>query len=219
MTQVVTKRHEVDRRLHDLGLTSEVLRRAIRAGELERVSCTDLDPKSFPGTAAWAFTVRSIREQLLPQGWRYQNKKNLPLVIEPVRRIALVVTSGSAATGDSTLEPTTKYPKGPVVAGQVQVNRRQFLLFGESQFSPLPLQSELITWLLLIRVEYRPQNEDIGEHVAFCELSLPSEINEKGFVTVWAERIILDPVKLDEPRRRDDEDEEFDLDVPVTRRK
>jgi hypothetical protein len=219
MVKVIQKIREVDHRLQELGLTSEILRLAVRAGELERVSCTELDPRSYPGTAAWALTIRSLREQLLPLGCRYQNKKNLPLIIDPVRRLAFVVTSGSSATGDPTLEPTTKYPKGPVVAGQIRVNRQQLTLFGDSRFAPLPLKEETITWLLLIRVEYRPKNETAGEHVAFCELSLPSEINEKGFVTSWAERIILEPVKLDQPRRRDDDDDEVEFDVPVTRRK
>jgi hypothetical protein len=218
--QVLTKRQEVDRRLLDLGLTQEILRDAVRAGELERVSCTPLDPKSFPGTAAWALCVRKLREFLLPRGWKFLNKKNLPLVVDPVRLNAIVVTSGSAATGLADREPTTKYPQGPATAGQVKVNRQQGVLFGEARFMPLPLKNEFVTWLLLIRVEHKPQDDgSVVEHRAVCELSLPAEINEKGMVTAWAERIILDTVKLDEPAQRKDDDEEEELDVPVTRRK
>lgn len=223
ITQVYSEALKVDRRLRQLGLTSEILRSAIAAGELERVSCTELDPKSFPGISAWGFTVRHLRQRLLPRGWRKEDTSNLPLVIEPRLGIALAIAAGSPATGLAELTPTTKHPKGPMTWNQVTVNRLQQVLFpDQSDLIPTPAEEERITWFLLIRTEYRPGIDDSGEHIARCELSLPAELDEHGFVSLWFERIILDPVTLDSvslPSDNDDEDQdEAEFDVPVTRR-
>lgn len=212
---------EVAAKLRSIGLTSEILRAAITAGELERVSCTDLDPLSYPGTSAWGHTVRHLRRLLLPLGWRQENPSNLALIVEPVRRIAIAVTAGSRATGIADLSPTTKHQKGPMIQDQVLVNRRQLLLFKDDRrFLPTPRLDERLTWLLLVRAEYNPRTASTGDHIARCELSLPAEINEDGFVIKWWERIILEPVRLDQvPAPKWTEgDLETEFDVPVRRR-
>ncbi|MFN7962702.1 MAG: hypothetical protein U0002_15645 [Thermoanaerobaculia bacterium] len=149
------------------------------------------------------------------------SKNNLPLVVDPVRRIAIAVTSGSETVGDPSLGacPTTKYPKGPVFVHQVQVNRRQLVMFPERSHTPLPIDGEFVTWLLMVRSEYHPKTEAVGEHVAFCELSLPAEIDEEGYVTAWAERIVLEPVRLDQSRPQERALIEEEIIVPVSRRR
>jgi hypothetical protein len=220
--QMFVQPHEIDARLQRLGLTETMLREAIRAGELERSSCTSLNPRTFAGMAAWGWAVARFREQVIPQGWRIDDKNNLPLTIDPVRRTAIVLTSGSAATGDPARTPTTKYPKGSMTAGQVEVNQQQLALFfaDKPKLVPTPRRSELFTWLLLIRPEYDPRHE---RFLAHCELSLPGAINPKGWVCEWEERIILQPVILDDivlgkPADGDPDDRGEEYDVPVKRK-
>jgi hypothetical protein len=221
--QMHVQPHEVDSRLRRLGLTETIIREAIRAGELERASCTSLNPRPYPGVAAWSWTVATFRQQTIPQGWRIEDKNNLPLTIDPVRHTAIVITSGSAATGDPKRMPTTKYPKGRMTAGQVKINQRQLtLLFADKpKLVPTPHRSELFTWLLLIRPEYDPKRE---RFLAHFELSLPAAIDQKGFVTEWEERIIFTPVILDDivlgkPDNGPDGGRDAeDIDIPVKRK-
>jgi|SRR5580693_8726482 hypothetical protein len=218
--KVAAEPWDVDANLAALGLKREQLREAVRLGELERVSCTDLDPQSFPGTTAWAHTIRYLRADLLLEGWVPQNKNNLPLTVHPVRHLGILVTSGSPGTGDPDGEPTTKYPKGPMTASQVKANR-QLLLFGDTpRVLRVPRKDDVVTWCLLVYAVFYPRNETIGTHIAKCELSLPAAIDEDGYVCEWGKRIILEPVRLDDiPTRRDIGDEDGgEIDVPVKRR-
>jgi hypothetical protein len=223
MAKVLAVQWEVESRLASMGLTAIILHNAIRAGELERISCTSLDPRSYPGVAAWALTVRRLREQLKPEGWIAEDKNNLPLVIEPVRHIAIAVTSGNPDTGERAGEPTTKHPKGPMIAGQVEINQQQFSLFFRDapRLVPIPRAEELLTWLLLVYATFQPHNESEGTHIAKCELSLPAAIDEAGYVCRWEERILLEPVRLDDvprPGHAGEDEEDTGYDVPVTRR-
>lgn len=214
---------EVDSGLASLGVTEEILRDAVLAGELERVSCTPLDPLSHPGSSAWGLTVRRLRESLLPRGWRQENVQALPLTVEPELGIAISVNAGSEATGVAGLNPTTKHQKGRLLRDQVVENRRQLNLFEtDRRFIPTPEESERLTWILLIHSTYNPRSSNEGEQVARCELSLPAEVDEAGFVSQWETRIILQPVRLDgypSPNRgEDEEDGDVEIDVAVTPR-
>jgi hypothetical protein len=109
-----------------------------------------------------------------------------------------------------------------MTADQVRVNQQMDLFGATSRFRPMPHRSEFTTWCLLIQAAFYPRDEFIGTHIAQCELSLPLAIDEDGFVCEWSERIILEPVRLDDiPTRRenpDDDEGETEIDVPVTRR-
>lgn len=212
---------EIVKRLAHSGLPSlEILSEAVIAGELRRVSCTPLDAPTYPGFSAWGDVVRRLRELLIPHGWWPKNVNNLPLVVDPVRKVGIAVAAGTDGVGKLGRHPTTKQPKGAVARGLIVANRGQMNIFGDDdrRLVPMPKASDITTWLLLIFTEYKPRSEDAGDHVAYCELSLPKEIDEEGFITKWAERIILPPVRIDEPPALPQEDDdEDDLDVPVSR--
>lgn len=182
---------ETEGRLKELRLSTEVLVDAVRTGELERLSCTDLDPASAAGFEAWRWAVRRLRELLVPRGWRAVNDRNLPLVVEPSLSIAVAVTSGDDSTG-TLFPPTTLHPKGPATETYIEVNRRQLLLFpAQPSFVPTPSRSERVTWLLLVR----PRKDSVR-----VELSLPASIDEFGYIQSWRERLILAPFRMDDPR-------------------
>ena len=64
-----TESADVETKLDCMGLTAEILREAVIVGQLHRSSCTVNDPPSIPGTEAWRWTVRTLRELLIPMGW------------------------------------------------------------------------------------------------------------------------------------------------------
>lgn len=219
ISKVKVRPLEVATRVRQLGLKVSELRDAIRAGELERHSCTALDPKSAPGWEAWRWTVRRLREILIPRGFTWLDRDNLPLVVNPKTGVAIAVATGDTATGkaDPKLWPTTKYPRGPTAHRYIAVNRLLRLPFdwdNEVAPMPAPIDDELVTWLLLIHST---------EKAVRAELSLPSKVDENGYIVEWEERLILNPVSLDEESdpmtdsRHDDEGDEA-LDVPVAPR-
>ena len=120
---VLSKPTEVTDALAEIGLSFDVLRDAMLAGETARDSCTANDPSNAAGFDAWARTVRALRERLTLAGWVRNDSDGLPTVIAPSGEIAIVVATGDEATGDRDKTPKTKYPKGPDYHGR---GRAQF---------------------------------------------------------------------------------------------
>jgi hypothetical protein len=209
--------HVVTNRVAQLGLAVEELRKAVWAGEIARQDCTPLDPVAIPGTEAWRWATRRLREFKVIHGWRPDDRHGFPLVVNPTTAVAVAVSSGTRETGkdEPGKWPTTRNPKGSVVDGIVRQQRRQLLLPEMEESTPLvasPDQNEFMVWFLLVYF-------DPKEEKAFCELSRPSAIDENGFIEDWDERIILAPVDLEEFSAEDGDGEaDSDIDVRVTRK-
>lgn len=179
---------DVNARLEELSLSIEVLHEAIKAGEMYRSDCTENDPLSLPGFIAWGKTVRSLREILVLSGWTRLNDHGMPLVVSPEGDFALGVTTGNIDTGNPEAVPKTRNSKGPATEAAVRLNGQMcFGFYKETIREVSPIQSDRLTWLLLVS----RRSEEIR-----CELSLPSEIGEDQRVENWNERIILPPVLI-----------------------
>lgn len=217
---LVAEPYLVEARLAELGLTSDLLRHSVRAGMLERLACSDYDPTSARGYELWRVANRTLRE-LAIQGadpeWRKVDERNQPLIVNPLRRVAVTASSGNEQTGngDVSRPPTTKNPKGQVTSELVIANEQAFLFPQSPSAIRTPRRSERATWLLLIW----PTGSE-----ARCELSLPRAMS-KGYIVGWHERLMLEPVALDEepvaisPAGPSDGDDLSRFDVPVTRRR
>jgi hypothetical protein len=182
---------------------------------LERLACTEYDPTSARGYELWRVANRTLRE-LAIQGanpeWRKVDERNQPLIVNPLRRVAVTASSGNDQTGNGDVErpPTSKNPKGQVTSELVIANE-QAILFPENPAvirSPRP--SERATWFLLIW----PTGSE-----ARCELSLPKAMSN-GYIVDWHERLMLEPVILDEePIEIVPAGPLSQFDVPVSRRR
>lgn len=221
---------EVENRLEELGLTPEILLKALEAGERGRMSCGPLAPKTSAGFYGWSETATSLREQLLPLGWTIKDEQNLPTVVDPLSKIEIMVSTGTEGTGRSWGEPSSKSEKGDVVKQRVRSNRGQATiaeLLPESsrpvvaKLMSAPSKDETTTWILLLHSNYNPKSTDDGdgEDILYSELSLPDSTDERGNIDHFAERIILDPVRLNDRLLVDEEPEESDdgIDIEVTR--
>lgn len=172
------------RRLADLGVSHESLQRAIAAGHVARITCTDNDPPFIPGTEAWRYTVVTLRDELCPRGWRKDDPGNYSLVINDARKINIVVASGDALTCRSHGSPRTKSLKGLYTEAATIRNRIDGDMFPETlarEVRRVATMLEYPTWILLIYItdeEYR------------AELSLPVDM-EDDQITEWEERIFV----------------------------
>jgi hypothetical protein len=182
-------------RLAELGLDADLIERVVRQADAEASMCTDLDPPIVVGLTRWGKTSRFLREELVPQGWSYDNPRNLARTINPSGEFAIVAATGDELTGLVGLLPGTRYRKGEATAQAIAANGQlafdlgdlgQFRVFGD--LGAAAEEGTLLTWVLLFYCD---------EHEFRVELSLPDGI-EDGRITSWAERIILPSFPRDE---------------------
>jgi len=188
---VRVKPEEVGVRLQELGLTEKVLIDGLEAGLAAKALCTSNHPPNFGGTSFWAEAVRWLRENLIPKGWRRDNSFNFPTIVRHDGKIAIAVAAGDEGTGLPKGNPSTRYERGPVMVGKVEVNQHlpfEHLPAGYGEPDP---DTPEATWLLL---HFRAGDE------LRSELSFPLTINKAGFVETWAERILLRVIPIDPAR-------------------
>jgi hypothetical protein len=200
--------------LAELGLSFEILRKAMCAGEAARDACTANDPPWAAGFDAWARTVRALREILIPQAWTRDDEGHFSSVISPDGHTAIVVATGDVGTGNRGSTPKTKYPRGPATAAAIDSNRAQLKLFEPNDTIPIRTDANVKTWMLVRRRD--------GD-VLFSELSLPIKINEDDDrVEAWATRIVFQPITISSdpvPEQAERAEQSEEIEVKVVRRR
>jgi hypothetical protein len=119
-------------RFEERGVAVEALQRAIAAGHAARITTTPNDAPQFPGTYAWALTLRTLRDELCPRGWRKADPGNFSLVINDKRKINIVVESGDRFTRLAYASPRTKSLKGLYIEAVALRNRVETDLFPDT---------------------------------------------------------------------------------------
>ena len=180
--------HDAENRLKELGLTFEDLTTSLSAGYLARSSCTNNDVPMYPGITQFNHTVRMLRQRLIPRGWEKSDKGGYSRIISPCGKYAIAVSSGCDFTGKAEYAPSTRHPKGNCTEDIVKANCTQLNFFSDNSQSD---EEESNTKTTLILLYYDDENEIRGE------LSLPEAI-QGGYITGWAERIILPIQKIDD---------------------
>lgn len=199
-------------RLAELGLTMDDFVAVVQASEMERRSCSPLEPSVSPGFKAWATAFRILAEQLMPRGWQRVETKGLPRLLNLDSSVAIAIVGGDEATGqtDGDSEPKSKTPRGPRSVFLVRSNERQLVIpFAERELRPLPPEQEEITWWLLIYSD--------GINALRAELALPVGLGEDSRLSVWEERIVLAiPEFSFAPHdHQDDEEPPFEMEINV----
>jgi hypothetical protein len=200
-TQIYAESNEVDDCLARLGLTRDTFVTAAKEGLAAFAACTANHPVTFPGTAQWADTNRSLRDGLVASKWTRRNETNQPLVINQAKTMAITAVSGDASTGCKDEFPSTRSSKGPRVADAIRANQGRF----EFMDDPAPVVASMkipgrSTWLFLFC-------RDMKQNELRYELSKPASMNEDGHVSGWLERIIFPPTPFDENVPRIGEDD------------
>ncbi|WP_425907615.1 hypothetical protein [Nitrobacter sp. TKz-YC02] len=200
------------RRLAELGISVEAVIRALQAGQLARLSCTPNDPPFIPGTEAWRFVVRTLREELLSKGYRKSDPNNFSLIINDARKLNICVASADTLTRSTSGDPKTKHLKGLFLEAATIRNRHTGGLFPEDIPEEVRVAISVLeypTWMLLIYIT----DDEIR-----AELSYPDKI-EDGQIVSWKERIFIPDSADDSGGMRNPlVDSEPDIDVPVRRK-
>jgi len=201
-------------RFAELGVPVEALSKAIAAGHSGRLLCTENDPPFIPGTEAWRFVIRTLRDELLPlgKGWRKADPGNFSLVINDIHQINIVAASADAFVCRTHGQPRTNSLKGLYYEAAAARNTINGDLFPDTLSNNVRMAAatlEYPTWVLLTHID---DNDFRGE------LSLPARIEDQRIVE-WAERIFV-------PKDEDyfgnvtlPEDDEGPIFDPVVRRK
>jgi hypothetical protein len=206
---------DVNSRLAELGLTAPILKEAIQRGFASWASCTPNYPSNYPGISAWANTVAALRELLHSEGWTRQDEGNLPVTVDPAKRVSILVSTGDEYTGLTDLTPSTQSSKGPRTVNVVEGNAQQIPLFDFKKARPEieNQNTERLTWILLF-------HRDKASNEVRSELSCPVKINEDGQIDSWAERIILPAIPFggDNVEVRNDVPKTPQIDVKIKRK-
>lgn len=215
LSSIVLEGFDAEQRLHELGLRANRLRGALGYGYGYAASCTSHNPLTLPGTMAWGFTIGALRDDLVSDGWTVGRHRNLETVIHPSASHGVLVTSANSHAGNPGGELRTRYRKGDATALAVSQNAQMSLGLIATDQADVALLSEVEaqagqTWLLLHRLD--PMAEVIR-----AELSLPDYI-EHGWITGWAERIMLEPIDFSTDVDMATDDGDDDIDIAVVRR-
>ena len=209
MTDIYSTYTQASARLTEIGVPIEPLIRAVRAGFDGRGFCTDNDPPFIPGTEAWRYVVRTLREELLPLGWRKSDPGNYSLVSTDQRELNVVVASADSFVQSLNSAPRTRSLKGLYTEAAIARNTLNLDLFPETLAENVRVAAaslEYPTWILMIYItdeEYR------------AELSFPEDI-EAQKITSWKERIFI-PKDIP-PTFKEPFEDDSDYDIPVRRR-
>ncbi|MFI7633904.1 hypothetical protein [Nonomuraea sp. NPDC049400] len=176
-------------RLTQLGLSTEVIHQALETAAADARTCTALDAPGAPASLFWSRSNRYLREQLIPEDWKFSNRLTILRTIHPSGTFAITAMSASKGVGDPDASVRAKNPKGAAIAELVELNQQLGLFSLEDLGITISEETErnvddLPTWFILYRMD---------ETGIAVEVSLPVKMHGK-YVDTWAERIMVDTI-------------------------
>ena len=116
------------------------------------------------------------------KGWQPLDRRNSPLIISQDQRIAIVVMTGDAETGrDSERQPRNQAEKGGVTQSYVEANSQAKLLYADA-LTQAEQQGASGTQVWVLLYHYDKMLDEVRFE--------PNDFH-KGYITSWAERLIL----------------------------
>lgn len=190
---VIYEKDNAVKKLNDMGLTIELIHRALAKG----VKYQSEKPKNVPilekNLGLWSGTIMALRDELCPLGWNKDDKFGFNKTYIP-NKLVITVSSGDKNVGTLS-SPQTKNTKGAVSEAAVDVNTAKqlsLLDFHSYDFVENNRYSLENTphWFLLYYFD---------KHILKSELSLPSYFNENTQkITGWSERILFPALTCEE---------------------
>lgn len=164
----------------EIGFEVDVLERSIRAGASDAAMVTAHNAASAYGYRFWDAMVTSLRDQLVPAGWRCERPGQLEVVRRPDNRLQITGSLGNDGVGVETADPSCRHDKGESTDAAIRDNQ----LTLDGYLPDGPSWRPMLTWWVL----YRFSGPD--ERRVVSELSLPRE-GIGGRVTDWSVRVLL----------------------------
>ncbi|MFX4228426.1 MAG: hypothetical protein ACFHHU_11285 [Porticoccaceae bacterium] len=205
--KIVRNPLEVDSRLKALGLDVQTVRTIAQKAAAARNEATDIDPVTTPGTLAYIYGVRAIREELLPGGaWQIDRTENIEATYNPSTGKKIVYQNVDVACSANDPQPISGKGEG----AKRLVGTQSYLFPYMEKEEEAKANTEV--WFLCV---------SFHEEEFRVELSCPSSIEGKQFGE-FAERIHVvtkdcwsnDSVMLDQ----DDVVDEVNIDFDISRK-
>ena len=180
---------DAEARLGQLGLTIDLLHRALEDGDNAARQATQFHPVTAAGLFRWLNTVESLRRNLTLGGWESIDVRNAPRITSPDGATILTVAGGNQAVGHPELELQFARERGDATVRAVAINfyiqdRLPFPALADMSAEQDPPGS---TWFLMY---HRLHTTD----ELLCELARPVQMTDSGLAKQWAERVILPPI-------------------------
>lgn len=204
-TDIISADFVVDTELSSLGLSKSILQDAVLRGQLAKRSVTKNHPPIAGGSMAYFETVCALRDKLLPLGWVTDNSNNLCITRHASGECDLIVSTGDQNTGRANGHPTTKNPKGNLAKNYIENNQLSFL---GQEFDVVVDNSVHNTWMLIYFFDHE-------EDEVRLELSIPTSIDEQGYVTQWQKRILIEPISFEQAPNVGNFEPEYGPDVNI----
>lgn len=180
-TLVLIDPGEVDAYLkEELGFELPVLLEALERGGSESAMTTAHNAASSFGYRFWDGLVASLRDQLVPRGWRAERPGGLEVVRRHDNRMQITGSLGDEGVGVEFADPSCRHQKGESSDAAMRTN--QLTLDGLTDSDPG--WKPMLTWWVLYRFA------GLQERRVVPELSLPRQ-GFGGQVNEWAVRILL----------------------------
>jgi len=211
--------------LQAMGVRSDDLRAAARAGHDEAVRVTANDVATRAGYLRWATPLRYLGDVYVPRGFRRERPGGFEVLRSQDGSFDITVAAGTYATGKPNRMPSTRIERGPLTSQAVDTNRDQ-LRFDSNvvPFGRREVKREIapIRWTWLLLHFYDEAADELR-----VELSLPVEFtrksgtdHERGTVSRFDPRLILPPIRLgSDAEIKDDDEGDDEIDIPVDRRR
>lgn len=222
MPQPILKSYvEVGNRLDQLGTSREFMVEVADAMVSARAECTENDPSGARGWRGWQMGTRRNRELHRGYGdWEKDDTDQIASIVNKRTGVRIVVCNTDDGTCIESDIPRNRSKKG--AATDRALEQSQMSLFdGEIEPHPdsvirirqQPVQGRLLTYYLCV---FHDGQEVRAELSCFVE-------SASGFFSSWNERIFIfggeagpaEPIK----RRKPDDDDGSDFDIPVKRKK
>lgn len=176
------------RDLPKLGLTAEIVHRALFAAVTDAQLCTKADAPTASGFILWTRVNRYLREELVPMDWTIRQKDLILRTVHPSGAFAITAISASGGVGQiDARNVRAKNPKGAAVKRVVDKNGTAPFVFGDPRVDDVSLEDEEIpTWFLLYKWQ---------EGVIHTELSYPIDMSG-SFVDKWNPRLLIESLEV-----------------------
>lgn len=201
--------HDATRRLQELGLTNSILQEVVgKVYSKHLVYVTKNEPPISYGMTLYLKITGALRDKLLPLGWKRDDYNNHSKTISPNGQVCIVVASGDNNTGQAdSCSLSTKSPKGKITKQIINRNHRNQLALDFGGIPGLDFIQTPDLWFLLVYVDDKAK-------VINVELSQPKNVNNAGFVTDWAERVIIPSIPdTFEPNIMTETTDEINIDI------
>lgn len=193
----VSPNSEADENLENVvGLSASVLLSVVERGILARNQVNSLMPITTLGYWVWANMVGSIREALIPLGWKSILEHGLEKVVSSERMIAIVCKSAVQGVGDLECKLKTRGGSGPVVKQLADDNLTIQLPLLDDGLIEFQLDEHLDEnpieiWMLIYQID--KENNEVR-----AELAKPIGYDVHDSLDEWEKRFIIGSISFDD---------------------